>query len=297
MNYARIYSEFIENRREKELGLTGYVEVHHIRPRCMGGGDEDENLIRLTAEDHFFAHILLAKAHGGPLWSALSMMCVGRRKAGEGYLRRMRRLVARARERAARHHSKLMKGRFTGDKHPMYGRPCSELAKAKTREMHAAGRGPMSSPAARRKLSKTLKGRVFSEEHRRNIAKTKTGQRRSLESRRKQSASMMGRKQSPEAIAKTRAAHLGRKRSPEQIEKMRAANLGKRLSQETKEKISARWREHGHPKGMLGKSHSDAYKEMMSRFNSAKRAYAHRFGVPCRTVTKAMLESAGMGVG
>jgi|GEM_PF-3362454 len=296
MNYARIYGEFIENRRLREPGLTGYVEKHHILPRSIGGGNEAENLIRLTAEDHFFAHLLLAKIHGGAMWAALHAMCVGRKHPGSRYLKRMRKHVAKARELAGLRHSKAMKGRFVGEMHPMFGRPCSELSKQKTREIHASGRGPMSSEEARRKVSESLKGRVFSEDHRRKIAETKTGQKRSLESRRKQSEAMKGRGHSPEAIEKMRAAHIGRKKSPEHIEKMRAANLGKVLSKETKEKISKRWRDYGHPKGMAGKNHSLAYKEMMSRFNLAKIAYAKRFGVPSKTVTKSMLQLAGMGV-
>lgn len=77
MNYERIYREFIADRRSK--AVTGYSEVHHIRPRCMGGADEASNLIGLTPEDHFFAHLLLAKAFGGRNWSALyAMVNLGR---------------------------------------------------------------------------------------------------------------------------------------------------------------------------------------------------------------------------
>lgn len=61
MDYERIYREFIADRRLRESNLTGYSERHHILPRSMGGGDEPENLISLTAEDHFFAHLVLAK--------------------------------------------------------------------------------------------------------------------------------------------------------------------------------------------------------------------------------------------
>ena len=71
MNYERIYKEFIADRRSKEAGLTGYTEKHHILPRSLKGSDEPENLIRLTAGDHYFAHLLLAKIHGGNQWAAL----------------------------------------------------------------------------------------------------------------------------------------------------------------------------------------------------------------------------------
>lgn len=74
MNYQRIYHELIADRRANPPAEDEYVEVHHILPRCMGGGDEPENLIRLRPEDHFFAHLLLAKIHGGRLWAAVRIM-------------------------------------------------------------------------------------------------------------------------------------------------------------------------------------------------------------------------------
>lgn len=75
MNYARIYSEFIADRLTKQPVKPAYFERHHILPRCLGGGNEKSNIIRLTPEDHLFAHIVLAKIHGGRLWAAVQAMC------------------------------------------------------------------------------------------------------------------------------------------------------------------------------------------------------------------------------
>lgn len=72
MNYARAYERFIADRRS--VAVVGYGEDHHIVPRCMGGVDERGNLIRLSPEDHYFAHLLLAHAYGGPNWPALYAM-------------------------------------------------------------------------------------------------------------------------------------------------------------------------------------------------------------------------------
>lgn len=80
MDYHRIYREFIADRKAREASITGYVEKHHILPRSLGGGDEAKNLIRLTAEDHFFAHLLLAKVHGGRMWAPIAFMVKGQRK-------------------------------------------------------------------------------------------------------------------------------------------------------------------------------------------------------------------------
>lgn len=76
MDYEKLYNKFIKDRRIKEqrLDLNEYTEVHHIIPRCMGGTNEKENLIKLIPEDHFFSHLLLAKAYGGKNWAALKSM-------------------------------------------------------------------------------------------------------------------------------------------------------------------------------------------------------------------------------
>lgn len=61
MNYKKIYNGIIEKRR---LCLpTGYVEVHHILPRCLGGADDKSNLVKLTAKEHFICHLLLTKMY------------------------------------------------------------------------------------------------------------------------------------------------------------------------------------------------------------------------------------------
>lgn len=39
--------------------VDGYSEVHHIIPRSEGGLDDDDNLVRLTAREHYIAHKLL----------------------------------------------------------------------------------------------------------------------------------------------------------------------------------------------------------------------------------------------
>lgn len=80
MNYKRIYEEFIADRLVKQPGNEAYYEVHHILPRCMGGGDVPSNLIRLSASDHLFAHQLLARAyrdteHAYHLWGAVIILC------------------------------------------------------------------------------------------------------------------------------------------------------------------------------------------------------------------------------
>ena len=64
MNYRRIYKQLI-NRAIERGQVDGYKETHHIIPRCMGGTDDDDNLVDLTAREHFIAHKLLYYIHEG----------------------------------------------------------------------------------------------------------------------------------------------------------------------------------------------------------------------------------------
>src|SRR5690606_245638 len=61
MNYAKHYILLIE--RSKNRILSGYKEKHHIIPKCLGGTNESENLVELTAEEHYLAHLLLVKMY------------------------------------------------------------------------------------------------------------------------------------------------------------------------------------------------------------------------------------------
>jgi hypothetical protein len=63
MNYKKIYDQLIE-KRKKEIP-EGYKENHHIIPECMGGSDDKENMVYLSAREHFIAHWLLAKIYDG----------------------------------------------------------------------------------------------------------------------------------------------------------------------------------------------------------------------------------------
>ena len=61
MDYTEHYNKLIERARSRLL--EGYSERHHIVPRCIGGTDDADNIVRLTAEEHYVAHQLLVNMH------------------------------------------------------------------------------------------------------------------------------------------------------------------------------------------------------------------------------------------
>ena len=61
MDYKKHYDLLIA--RAKTRQLIGYVERHHIIPKCMGGSNKKENIVKLTPEEHYLAHQLLVKMY------------------------------------------------------------------------------------------------------------------------------------------------------------------------------------------------------------------------------------------
>lgn len=58
MNYFRVYKQIVKRaRRSDRSRATGYFEMHHVKPRCMGG----KITVPLTGREHFVCHLLLTK--------------------------------------------------------------------------------------------------------------------------------------------------------------------------------------------------------------------------------------------
>ena len=76
MDYEKIHNQLID--RAKNRILEGYKERHHIIPKCMGGTDDKDNLIDLTAREHFIIHKLLYMIYpnNNKLFYAYRMMAI-----------------------------------------------------------------------------------------------------------------------------------------------------------------------------------------------------------------------------
>lgn len=110
MDYSKVYRDFIVARKAIEHTLEGYTERHHIVPKSLGGSNDAANLVKLTPEDHFFAHLLLAKIHGRGMWVAVRRMRWGR-VGGERPWVRGRYMYAVARRKHAQFAAETQTGR------------------------------------------------------------------------------------------------------------------------------------------------------------------------------------------
>jgi ribosomal protein L37AE/L43A len=65
VNYQKLYNLIVEQAKnaDRKKGLEIYYESHHIIPKCLGGTDKKENLVLLTAKEHFLCHKLLVEIY------------------------------------------------------------------------------------------------------------------------------------------------------------------------------------------------------------------------------------------
>ena len=192
MNYQKIYNDLITGRQRKIL-TEGYTERHHIIPRCMGGDDNKENLVDLSASEHFVAHQLLVKIYpkNEKLIYAAHMMTFG-----NSTQKRNNKLYGWIRSRL----SEQASIRMSGEGNPMFGK---KLSVEHRRKIGIAGMGRVVSEETRRKLSDAGKARV--------------GRTVSEETRQKMSEGKQGHIVSEETRQKMRKAHLGKALGPHQV--------------------------------------------------------------------------------
>ena len=154
MDYQRIYDALIERSRERIL--EGYVEIHHIIPRCLGGSDEVDNLATLTAREHYIAHQLLVKLNPDSigLVYAARLMTISKNRPGRINNRLYEWLKIRINVSAS---------------HVNKGRIHSQASKDKWSSMRkgrrAWNRGVPATEEANKKRSETQKERYAHQEH------------------------------------------------------------------------------------------------------------------------------------
>ncbi|AUE23129.1 homing endonuclease [Citrobacter phage CF1 ERZ-2017] len=113
MNYQKIYDSLVERR--KASPFIGYTENHHIIPKCMGGSDDKENLVALSAREHFVAHLLLCKIHEGHFGLASAMVLMTTDKANN---RLNNRLYELHRKLFSKNNSMFFKEYWKNNPHP-----------------------------------------------------------------------------------------------------------------------------------------------------------------------------------
>lgn len=200
MNYAKHYEKLIQRARERVI--DGYIERHHIVPRSMGGSNAKANIVRLTPEEHFLAHLLLVKMHPErpALMGALFLMS----RSAVGLTQRSNKVYGWLR----RKYIEAKKG----------WRPTPEaIEKARARNL----------------------GIKRTDEFKSGVSAFHKGRKRNPETGRRISEAHKVRCRTPEFREKISRIHTGLKRSPDVCAQIGLRQKGRRLSDETKCKMSA----------------------------------------------------------
>ena len=211
MNYKLHYDNLIKTRkmlnRKKYTGE--YYEDHHIILKSMGGTNNKDNRILLTAREHYIAHYLLWKIYRNNQTSlAFFYMCNDGNKTG---IRISSRIYEEIRIECAKISSKTLKDQWND-------------------------------PEQREKLSIANsvknKGRKHTDESRKNMSEAHKGILQSQESINKRIVKMTGQKRSDETKKLLSKINKGKKFSDEFKSKLSEAAKNRKISEETKLEMS-----------------------------------------------------------
>lgn len=185
--YSRIYDNIIDRAIKRNLKsrieakkILGYVEKHHIIPKCIGGSDDDNNLVYLTAKEHFVCHRLLTKMFNDVKISRkirFAMNQMSRKSSTQQRVRITSIVYEKIRRDFANDISLLYKGKTRGPLSEEHKKSISVSSKGhkKTKETIEKMKGPKSEHQLRglKKYSDNKKGTTLSEEEKQKLRKPK----------------------------------------------------------------------------------------------------------------------------
>lgn len=127
MNYKNLYENIINTAKTRNF-VFEYGEKHHIIPRCLGGDNKKQNIVKLTAKEHFICHYLLVKIYPNneKIFYAFWGMCNQKNKK----VKRDYKISSRLYEKARKQFSE----KFSGENHPNFGKTPSQEARRKASE-------------------------------------------------------------------------------------------------------------------------------------------------------------------
>lgn len=183
--YRHYYYSIINAALSRKI-LPAYYEKHHIIPRSLGGEDDEQNLVALTAREHFVCHKLLVKITEGKnrakmsygLWQMAQINQNQQRiKISSREYNRIRESLSEARAVLWDDDKKAERSKkYSGEGNPFYGKKHTEESKQKQREK-MTGRPVAPEVLARRESrageNNTFYGKKHSAETKRKISEAR----------------------------------------------------------------------------------------------------------------------------
>lgn len=160
--YTKIYFNII--KKAKTSLPIGYTERHHIIPKSLGGNDEKENIVELTAKQHYLCHRLLVKMTSGKnkskMYYALACMIHNKTPYQDRYLPPSKILIKIKEE---------WRNSLKGRQSPNLGKSPSIETRNKLREAAKKQKPYIRTEEHKKMMSERLKGRIISDEAKRKI--------------------------------------------------------------------------------------------------------------------------------
>ena len=147
----KYYKWYKKLTSKQDIRLDCYTEKHHIIPRSMGGKDTKENLVVLTAREHYIAHLLLTKITKGANKKKMSFALWNMVNRDNGK-RTSSRMYAIIRE----NHSMFLSESLSGENNPMFGKEHSKETRSK---ISKGGKGLKRTEETRQRISEANKGK------------------------------------------------------------------------------------------------------------------------------------------
>lgn len=169
MTYLDFINNILETRGRFQCG-DQYHERHHITPKCMGGTDDDWNLIDLFAKEHYEAHKLLALENPECEKLVFAWWIMSTKSSNtDGRYELTAEEYEEAKIALSTTQSKIKKSMFENpENHPMYGKHHSVEAKEKMRNAKQGKASPKKgipvSNEEKERLRQIKLGSVWSQE-------------------------------------------------------------------------------------------------------------------------------------
>ena len=201
MTYSAIYCSLIERRRSNPLPDGEYGEVHHIIPKSEGGDNSQDNLIRLSAMEHYVAHLLLAKIYEDyKMYSALVYM-----RCGNKFVNRNFKFNSRLYEAIRKEYGR----KISGKNHWNYGKPPWNKGIPLSDEQKEKLRKALTGRHLKESTKEKLRGKTHTDEWKEKMSEKMSGKNNPF----------YGKSHTPETMKRIKAKLTGRSRSKDACEK------------------------------------------------------------------------------
>ena len=138
--YTRWYYDIVNRAKTRVLNI--YTEKHHIIPKSLGGSNKKENIVSLTAREHFICHRLLVRMTEGKNKAKMSYAIRTMMNRENSYQKRYK-VTSKTYEVIIRETKETIGKFLKGENNPYYGKTHSDEVRTLMKEKRKLQDPPM----------------------------------------------------------------------------------------------------------------------------------------------------------